>query len=664
MTGKTPDPAPRIANRRRALLPGLALAALALVLYLATLAPTVLLADGGEFQFVPWLPGIAHPTGYPLYTLLGWLWSHALAAGEVAWRLNLLSAVTAAVTVGLAYDLARRLFARVLPEAAPLPRGLAAAATAATLAVTHTFWSQALIAEVYALHALFVALLLWLCLKWRPAAGRTLLLLSLVFGLSLTHHRTVLLLLPGIVSYLALGRPSKLPVKHLLVKALAFALPQLLYLYLPLIAPATPYATLDLSPAQRLVLYDNSWRGFWAHVLGAVFAGELQPARAPAQLALGWALLRQQFGWVGAGLGLLGLGLLLRRRAWPELALTGLGLGGLVAFNTIYTIGDVFVLYIPVWLIVSLWIGLGWLGLAHGLADRFARERGSVVEHPVFDELAARLRNNMQHLLSTILAGLLLILPAVLLVTRYPEVDQSRNAEARRGWEAILAEPIPDGAVLLSNDRNEMMPLWYYQYVEGRRPDLLGLFPLIVTDPAYANVGRLLDQALASGRPVYLIKPMPGLALKADLIPAGQLFRAQPISTRPARPVQADYGGALRLLGYDLAAETFRPGDPLTVSLFWQPQQPLPADYTTFVHLVDRQLQGVAQSDHLPGGVYYPSSLWQAGETLRDAHTLTLPPDLPAGEYQLLVGVYHQPQPGVIEPLGDGQVVGTITVRH
>ena len=59
----------------------------------ATLAPTVLAGDGGEFQFVPYLLGVAHPTGYPLYTLLGWLWSHLLPVGDVAYRMNLFSAL-------------------------------------------------------------------------------------------------------------------------------------------------------------------------------------------------------------------------------------------------------------------------------------------------------------------------------------------------------------------------------------------------------------------------------------------------------------------------------------------------------------------------------------------------------------------------------------------
>src|SRR5688572_23602549 len=143
----------------------LCLTVAALGLYSLTLAPTVLEADAGEFQFVPWLPGIAHPTGYPLYVMAGWAWSHLLPVGEVAWRMNLLSAVFAAVTVGLVYGLARCLLDIALP-ALPLPaRSLGGGLAAATVAVTATFWSQALVAEVYTLHTLLVTAILWLTLK-------------------------------------------------------------------------------------------------------------------------------------------------------------------------------------------------------------------------------------------------------------------------------------------------------------------------------------------------------------------------------------------------------------------------------------------------------------------------------------------------------------------
>ena len=74
--------------------------------------------------------------------------------------------------------------------------------------------------------------------------------------------------------------------------------------------------------------------------------------------------------------------------------------------------------------------------------------------------------------------------------------------------------------MLISNDRDEMMPLWYMQQVEGRRPDLAGVFPLLLTGDGWATIGQVVDRALATGRPVSLIKPMPGLEIKAQLGPS------------------------------------------------------------------------------------------------------------------------------------------------
>jgi hypothetical protein len=220
------------------------------------------------------------------------------------------------------------------------------------------------------------------------------------------------------------------------------------------------------------------------------------------------------------------------------------------------------------------------------------------------------------------------------------------------------------------------MPLWYYQYVEGRRPDLMGLFPLIVAEPEYANVGRVLDQALASGRPVYLIKSMAGLEVKANLTPEGTLFQATAIdhspeylhnAVLPEVTVQLSSGKSLtetiKLLGYDIAPSPLVPGDDVTVTLYWQTIRELSTDYTSYVHLINSDGQGVAQSDHLPGGDFYPSRYWQAGETLRDRHTLTLPVDARPGLYRLRVGMYYRPQPGTIVGMGDGEEIGSLAVE-
>ncbi len=639
---------------------------LSLLVYVITLAPSVLFADGGEFQFVPWLPGIAHPTGYPLYTLLGWLFSHLLPLGEVAWRLNLFSAVTGALAVGAVFAAAFTLNARLWPQAAGAARLAGAGVAALTFAFSRTFWSQAVIAEVYSLHALLVALITGQILRLpppkSPAAIPRLRLPALLLGLSLTHHSTSVLLFPAVGLYLWLGkyRPSLKQAAQLL---LIGALPGLLYLYLPLIAPHVPYARLLLNANRALTLYNNTPAGFWAHITGSVFVAGVQPA------ALGWeraalslTFLRGQVGWVGAILA--GAGLFHLRKNRPALALTVAGFAGFFIFNLIYFIGDIYVLFIPCWLILSLWIGVGWQGLAGRAAEDFIRRKQArLPDSPIFSAATRRLERRLGRLLTVGLVSVGLLLPLTLLTTRFTEVDQRGNTIARQMWQEIMAQPLPADAILLSNDRNEMMPMWYYQYVAGQQPGRLGLFPLITPDPDMQNVGRALDAALDSGRPVYLIKPMPGLALKADLtplppLPHAQLVRARPITQTATQPTNLTFNDELRLTGLNWRQTK----NALSVTLFWQPKTTPRQNYTSYIHLLDETGAAVSQSDHQPGGVFYPSSLWSAGETLRDTHTLALPPNLAAGRYTLRTGLYVQLAGGEIKAVGDGQAVGTITL--
>ncbi len=663
------------------------LVVLTLALYMATLAPTVLEADAGEFQFVAWLPGIAHPTGYPLYTLLGWLWSHIVPVGEVAWRMNLLSAVQAALAVGLVYGVSRQLLDLVFAHAPLAGRVTVAGVTAAAFATTPTFWSQAVIAEVYALHILFIAASLWLVLAWAKTqcapqnwSGK---LLAFTLGLSLAHHRTAVLLLPGIVLFwawhyrLQQNPNQRFTGRLLLVYGLLFAGPLLLYLYLPLIAPATPYATLQLSDTQTLTLYDNSLKGFWTHIMGSVFSGEIRPAAAGIErIYLSGQFLVAEVGWLGLMLAGIGLGILWRYRHYDLLLLTGLTIVAVVAFNLIYFIGDIFVFFIPAWLLIWLWSGLGLMALADQTAKYLVKRKSSYNPSPAFRELNQQLQTRMYQLgcvSIVVFVGFCFLVVNMAMRNSWP--NQSNNLIAKARWLEILAQTIPPGAILLSNDRNEIMPMWYYQYVEKRRPDLIGLFPLIVTDPAYANVGRVLEQALASKRPVYLIKPMAGLNVKADLMAEGTLFRASAFAPEPTHEtnlslpevmIQTTAGvtktETIKLLGYDISPTRAAPGDELKITLYWQPVQPLSVDYTSFVHLVGERGQGLTQSDHQPGGDYYGSSYWQIGEILRDQHTLTIPLEAAAGSYLLRVGMYYQPEPGVIVGMGSGQTIGPLAI--
>jgi hypothetical protein len=292
-------------------------------------------------------------------------------------------------------------------------------------------------------------------------------------------------------------------------------------------------------------------------------------------------------------------------------------------------------------------------------------------EEAAFGYLKPRLEQNMSRLITIGLMLFFFALPITMLAEAAPQISQRYNTTAAQRWQEILQSPLPEAAILLSNDRNEMMPMWYYQLVENQRPDLTGLFPLIVPEPAYATVGGVLEQAMASGRPVYLIKPMAGLEIKAALEPAGHnLFRAAPLTAPPAIRVEADLPPAawpgqpqpesIRLTGFD--ASPLVAGQPLTITLHWQPAQPLTVDYTSYVHLLAPDGQRLAQSDQRPGGDFYPSSHWSVGEVLRDRHTLTIPAALPPGVYRLRAGMYYQPAPGVIIGMGDGRNIGELPV--
>ncbi len=626
------------------------LAAGAFVLYTRTLAPTVLGGDGGEFQFVPYLLGVAHPTGYPLYTLLGWVWSHLLPVGDVAYRMNLFSAFCAALAVGGATVAAGLLLRQAYPTLAPELRRLLAALAAAILAVTPTLWSQAVMAEVYGLQILLVVLTLTLVLAWGqrrlsggtedPIARRFLLGAAFCFGLGLAHHATTLLLAPGIGAYVWwVDRDTFRDWKRVLLPAALWAaLPLLLYAYIPWRAPHTPYLQQTLTANRELVLYENNLTNLFRFIAGGPFGGYLDfSVDLGARLQMAWGFLLAEVGWPGvllAGVGLLGL--MLSRR-WALLALTGVTYGAIVAFNLVYTIGDIYVLFIPSYLIVALWIAVGVGTLARWLSRR--------------------------PLVRLLLVLPFFALPVGLAAANYADLDQSQNTQARARWESILAQPLPQDAVLVTDDRNNIMPMWYFQYVEGVRPDLLGLFPLITEE--VAGLGDVLDLALSTGRPTYLIKEMPGVEVKVLVEPADGLWRVVGPAAlgEPIHEVEKPLADTVVLWGYDRSSPGPRPGDEFPISLQWEALRPLTQPYHTFVHLVDGQGQAIAQSDRQPGGVFYPTTLWRPGERLRDDHRLTLPADTPEGIYDLWVGMYALGDDGGLEPLGEAIQAGHVAVK-
>src|SRR5215208_5761984 len=190
------------------------------ILYFGTLAPTVLpygvpdTLDSPMLQAQVSVLGIGHPTGYPTYMMLTHLFTY-LPFGDPAYRVNLASTVYGVAAVLVVYLAGLRFGGRAV----------AAAAGALAFGLSGAFWSQAVIAEVYTLEALLVALVILFLLLWRDSREcRYLLLSAFLVGISLTHHLTSVLLIPAAVSFVFLTDRRLFSRTGIMLKSLATAI--------------------------------------------------------------------------------------------------------------------------------------------------------------------------------------------------------------------------------------------------------------------------------------------------------------------------------------------------------------------------------------------------------------------------------------------------------
>ncbi|MDX1523484.1 MAG: hypothetical protein R3264_17795, partial [Anaerolineae bacterium] len=106
------------------------------------------------------------------------------------------------------------------------------------------------------------------------------------------------------------------------------------------------------------------------------------------------------------------------------------------------------------------------------------------------------------------------------------------------------------------------------------------------------------------------------------------------------QPLNADFNQQITLRGYTVNP-SLSGGSPLNLTLFWEAVRPIDINFTVFVQVVDQNNTLIAQKDRQPQEGFYATSYWQPGETVIDLHIVPLGPDVPAGTYDLLVGLYE-----------------------
>ncbi len=451
---------------------GAGVSLLVFVLYLRTLAPTILpydspaLLDVAMLQMQVCVLGITHPTGYPSYLMLSHLFTY-LPFGDCAYRANLASAAYAALAVSA-----------VLAAGYLLSRRVAAAGAAAlAFGVGGTLWSQAVMAEVYTLNALLVSLTLLVMLLWRERRrDRYLLLSAFLVGLSMTNHLTSGLLLPASLLFVALVDRRKLVDARLVLKGAGlFLLGLTPYLYLPIRSAMDPPFKAN-NPA--------NFERFWyvvsgGNLRGGFFAFGL--AELPDRLALYWRYLLGDFHWgllVAAMVGFAAL--LLWDRAVA--ALLGFLFAGWLFHAIENDILDVELYFIPTYVVLALAMAVGFgvlLTEAEDLLTRLPRvPKGAV--------LGA-------------LSVALLLLPLLGVGAAYARNDMSEDYRGREIIEDVAENAEQDATVL--HHRNN---LWYMVLVEERRRDLTLVDPFWHNrDVSYADIVWPADVDLATANRRY-----------------------------------------------------------------------------------------------------------------------------------------------------------------
>ncbi len=591
--------------------PALLLPALAFLLYVRTLAPSVatLFDDSLEFQVVIPLLGVPHPPGYPLYVLAGKLWTMLVPLHDPAWRLNLFSALAAAIALHYLYRLTFLL----------VPRHRSVAPAVALLALAPTFWGQATIAEVYALHMALMSAILFITVSLamdapmssqdsRREHTRTLLLCFALLGMSLAHHRMTLLLMPA-VTYLLWATRRRLPHTATtwgLAVALLFA-PLLLYLYIPLVGARV--GSLDGT-------YRNTWPAFLDWIQARAYRVFLtgNPFNVHREGLDYVRIYLDEMGTAALALTLLGT----NRHRWsrPLWDMFFVALATHLLFVVNYKVTDIQVFFLPVLLLSVPFIAVGLEILWDG-GEEFL---GWMVRRRTISQQGARV---LRQVLALVLVLLPLAQPVARTIDRWPDLDRSDDWAVYDLGMDIMAQPLPKRSAIVGI-LGETTLVRYFRDVLGYRPDLI----VVPADQEQARMRAIAD-LLSRGHEVFITRPLPPAVPMYSLDAVGPIIRVRPpeMDDRPvpSRPLGETFTPAIALAGYDTSQRETHTGPVLRLTLYWDVQA-LPQDEYKISARLLRPDGSVARAvDDVPVHNTYPTRGWKPGERVVDVYDIPIP---------------------------------------
>ncbi len=623
--------------------------------YTMTLAPSVLDGDAALFQYIPYVLGVTYPTGYPIYILLAKLWLWLFPFGEIAWRMNLFSALCGSLALPIIYAVARHLF----------QHRLAALSSVLLYATLPTYWRWATEAKIYTLNILLFSSVLWLAVanfdqslsnesfpgnakhSWR---NRTLAWITahryklgaFCLGLQIGVHSTTLLLIPGLILlfYLQwrrerLAHGLSLSLKAVLSPILQaipfFLLPAVSYLYIPLRAEMLLTQLGREEAIARGLLadfYHSGWSGWLRYFSAADFTGGVVTnwSKVPEQL---WTvyltkLLPLDFTWgiiLGGIIGFISLfgRATLRQRAWPLTLIYALP----IPFVLTYGQGEQSAFLLTSNLVFSLFVGACVMTLPY-LAETYLGPR------------------QWLQLGSYLILGLFLM--RIVVQKTQANIHWLTNKWDRAAytyWQDVLHHPLAEKGTIMAT-WGDLTSMWYMQHVEGLRPDLWGLYP---------PTENLAQTWLVEGNRLYIGGPtldtwQQGVEKRYAVVPWGRLVLLAPKETDThalLRPLQqesqARFGQQLQVLGYEFQ-DKVKDGDQLNVTINWFALADLPPKTYYSLRLVEGD-RIVAQKDDLLHSGWFPLDYIPANQPFIGYYQVPILAGTWPNTYHLQLAIYH-----------------------
>jgi hypothetical protein len=555
------------------------------LLYLVTLAPTTSMWDTSEYIAAAYVLGIPHPPGNPFFVLIGRVFAILPIAPTVAMRINVLAALSSAVSASLWFLITERVLVPWMPRRwQRLTGGALAALIGAT---AFTVWNQSVVNEkVYTVSLVGLAVICWLTVRWcdNPegrVADRLLVLVAYLLGLGYANHMAGMLAAPAVGLAILVRRPSTvLRWKLLLACAAAvvlgmtpFATQPIRAAHFPAINEGEPTGCLTELKADctfSALTYDRFMYNFNRGQYGKPELGERQ-APLTAQVGMYWLYFKWQ--WLrdayqenpGLQNGLAVFYFILcilggwmhfkkdRRSFWffgPLIATMTFGLIFYLNFKYGHSqalelgesvpreVRDRDYFYLWSFSALSVWAALGLVYLWETVASLFGADEVKLGRETVVEP---RTR-------SFLLASPLLAVAFIPLFGNWQQASRANQTDTTDFARDLLNSVEPYGILITVGD-NDTFPLWYAQEVEGIRKDV------IVANTSLMNTDWYTRQMIR--RPVY----------EYDAAKGPEIYRSQQWKKPVGPPVKMTYEEADAL---PLAIQTppnaaFQKGDIIAV---------------------------------------------------------------------------------------------------